>query len=325
MRTRQHPAAASSVPVSLAVYRQLLNATGNSGYQREDWEIAAEAIDEWMRRHYPEGLAAQPAAGYQWKHLFLPSGTLLRTVFAGKNHHAIVEGDQILYQGATVSPSRFVNAVGGIRRNAWRAVWIRFPESNEWKLADTLRNRHRPRPARKAASSASQPAPPQPVAAIHSPCERACVAATATATATAGSTSVPPPARIDKVKPVAMVEAIETIEAIDTVESIETTARTEAIESDTPDTLAPPALQPAVDTRAQAALTGSAQTAPDDAQTRSGAPSAPRHPAGAGNSSSADARMAALLQQELLPLLYRICALDRLASTAHDAPDAPGH
>jgi hypothetical protein len=100
--------------------------------------------------------------GYQWKSLFLPDGTLLRTVFGGKNFHCLVENDQILYNSQPVSPSGFVNAAGGMRRNAWRSIWILLPENKEWKLADTLRTRLRPPRARKSGRAAkpAQAIPP---------------------------------------------------------------------------------------------------------------------------------------------------------------------
>jgi hypothetical protein len=87
-------------------------------------------------------------AGYQWKSLFLPNGTLLRTVFNGKNFHCLVEDDRIHFNGQSVSPSGFANAVGGMRRNAWKVIWVLFPNTSEWKLAGTLRagrNTQRPR------------------------------------------------------------------------------------------------------------------------------------------------------------------------------------
>ncbi|MES2319887.1 MAG: hypothetical protein V4631_20600 [Pseudomonadota bacterium] len=141
---RQHPNHKMDIPVSLEVWQQLLGASINTGYEKEDWEIAAEAIDEWMRRHNPDAFPMPAVSGYQWKSQFLPDGTVLRTVFNGKNYHCLVEGDRILYNGKEVSPSGFVNAVGGIRRNAWRCTWILLPDAKDWKLADTLRARVRP-------------------------------------------------------------------------------------------------------------------------------------------------------------------------------------
>ena len=140
---RPHPDHRMDIPISLAVYHQLLSASADTCFQKEDWEIAAEAIDEWVRRHNPDLISLPATRGYQWKSLFLPDGTLLRTVFGAKNHHCVVENDRILYDGVAVSPSGFVNAVGGIRRNAWRSIWILLPEEKEWKLADTFRTRQR--------------------------------------------------------------------------------------------------------------------------------------------------------------------------------------
>ncbi len=154
---RKHPKHQMDIPISLEVYHQLLVASGNTGYEMEDWEIAAQAIDEWMRRHAPDTIPMPATKGYQWKHVFLPEGTLLRTVFGGKNHHCVVESDQIVFKGQAVSPSGFVNAVGGIRRNAWRCTWLLFPDAKEWKLADTLRTRERPRRERKR-TDGSRPA-----------------------------------------------------------------------------------------------------------------------------------------------------------------------
>ncbi len=145
MRCRHHPHHFADIPVSVHVNYQLCMASLRSGGEKEDWEIAEEAVDEWTRRHNPDALAMAVTSGYQWKSLFLPDGTVLRTVFGGANHHCLVAGDRILYNEKSVSPSGFVNAVGGIRRNAWRCTWILLPDSKVWKLADTLRSRSRPR------------------------------------------------------------------------------------------------------------------------------------------------------------------------------------
>lgn len=151
-----HPNPRSSVPVSETVYHHLLKAICDTGYQKEGWEIAEQAIDEWVRRHNPDHIPLPATKGYQWKRLFLPDGTLLRTVFVGKNHHCLVENDGILYNGKAVSPSGFVNAVGGIRRNAWHCTWILLPDNKEWQLADALRSRERPRHQRNPILTATQ-------------------------------------------------------------------------------------------------------------------------------------------------------------------------
>jgi hypothetical protein len=157
---KRYPADRTSLPLSLDVYNQLQWASFSTGNQKEDWEIATEAIDEWLRRHDPNALPGPAHAGYQCKRLFLPDGTVLRTVFGGKNHHCLVEGDRLVYEKRAVSPSGFVNEVGGIRRNAWKSTWILFPDSKDWKLADSLRSKDRPGRARRI-TSIVQPEPPR--------------------------------------------------------------------------------------------------------------------------------------------------------------------
>ncbi|MES2317086.1 MAG: hypothetical protein V4631_06285 [Pseudomonadota bacterium] len=78
---RHHPAPKMAIPISLEVWEQLLDGTISSGYEKEDWEIAAQAIEEWTRRHNPDALPMPNMTGYQWKRQFLPDGTVLRTVF----------------------------------------------------------------------------------------------------------------------------------------------------------------------------------------------------------------------------------------------------
>jgi len=116
----------------------------------ETWEIGAAAIRDWMARNDPETFGMPTTSGYQWKQLFLPNGTVLRTVFDGKNYHCVVEDDHIRYNGEVTSPSGFANAVGGVRRNAWKSIWILFPNSSVWKLAGTLRTKKNPRKSSSA-------------------------------------------------------------------------------------------------------------------------------------------------------------------------------
>ena len=197
---RQPPHPRMDIPISLAVYQQLLGASNRTGFEKEYWEIAAEAVDEWMRRHDPDAISMPETSGYQWKSLFLPNGTLLRTIFDGKNHHCLVENDQILYQGHAVTPSGFVNEVGGIRRNAWRYTWILLPDDKHWKLADTLRVReralraHRPARTHYQAPAAAQPcancaASPPSSPASHAPASHTPASHTAASHAPASHTS----------------------------------------------------------------------------------------------------------------------------------------
>ncbi len=260
---RQHPNHQVSIPVSLAVWHQLLGGSSNTGFEKEDWEIAAEAIDEWTRRHNPDALPMPATKGYQWKRLFLPEGTLLRTVFAGKNHHCMVEGDQILHDKQAVSPSGFVNAVGGIRRNAWLCTWILFPDSKDWKLADTLRTHERARRASKLARDAHR--------------EPATLPAAARAPATGA--------------PLAAPNACDAPDAIHTqhgpAQQANAHAERQHLQQHPGITLSPPGF-----------MCGTEQRINDDD------------------------RMTTLLRQELLPLLYRLCAVNNTRRQAHPSPGA---
>jgi len=146
---RRHPAPIEHIPVSLGIYTQLRLASAFTNDEKEVWEIVEEAVDQWMRLHGPGTIPGPATGGVQWKRLFLPNGTLMRTVFNGKNYHSMVEADALNYDGNAISPSGFVNAVGGIRRNAWKCIWLLFPDSKEWKLADSLRTKERPRRTRR--------------------------------------------------------------------------------------------------------------------------------------------------------------------------------
>jgi hypothetical protein len=143
-KMRPHPNPRSEFPISAEIYDQLNSASFDTGLEKEIWEIGEMAIREWMVRHNPKSFAMPTTSGYQWKQLFLPNGTLLRTIFNGKNYHCHVEEDQLRYNDLQTSPSRFANAVGGVRRNAWKVIWILFPGTSTWKLAASLRTSRRP-------------------------------------------------------------------------------------------------------------------------------------------------------------------------------------
>jgi hypothetical protein len=79
--------------------------------------------------------------GFQWKKVFLPDGTSLRTSYCDTTEFAKVLGDSIVSDdGTSLTPSLFANrhAKG---RNAWRFVWLRFPGDDYWVRAADCRVR----------------------------------------------------------------------------------------------------------------------------------------------------------------------------------------
>ena len=94
--------------------------------------------------------------GFQWKNVFLPEGTALRTSYCNTIEFAKVEGNQVVADdGAKLTPSLFANrrAKG---RNAWRFVWLRFPGNDYWVRAGTCRMRHQERQSRQSKSEIEQ-------------------------------------------------------------------------------------------------------------------------------------------------------------------------
>jgi hypothetical protein len=81
-----------------------------------------------------------PLNGFQWKGVFLPDGTNLRTSHGSRTDFAKVVGERIVCEREFVTPSAFANrhATG---RNAWRFVWLRFPGQENWIRASDYRAR----------------------------------------------------------------------------------------------------------------------------------------------------------------------------------------
>jgi hypothetical protein len=83
------------------------------------------------------GASSGPTAnrGYQWKQLFLPHGTELRTIYGGRSIYARVEDEQIISADGPTTPSRLANSQGCGTRNAWKTIWLRLPGSTRWQRA----------------------------------------------------------------------------------------------------------------------------------------------------------------------------------------------
>lgn len=106
--------------------------------------FAAQLLQKWLdadrARIKREQNKGKDVPGYQWKDLFLPDGTSLRTSVSGVSKFAKVRGEHILSNDQRVSPSQFANE-STQRRSAWRCVWLRFPGEEQWRRAADCRPR----------------------------------------------------------------------------------------------------------------------------------------------------------------------------------------
>jgi len=106
--------------------------------------FVAELVQRWLAMDM-ERLALRrngPAMrGFQWKNVFLPDGTNMRTSYHGASEFAKVVGDRILSDdGESLTPSQFAN-LHAKGRNAWRFIWLRFPGNAHWVRAIHCRAR----------------------------------------------------------------------------------------------------------------------------------------------------------------------------------------
>lgn len=126
-----------------AAYRELADYLRSSGSTLSRSEALSLAIRDWVAA---QRKADEPLRGYQWKSLFLPSGTVLRLDHEGSCHYAHVAEEQLLYQGRPVSPHQLTLMLAGPGRNAWRELWVRLDGEKQWVAAIKLRRSLEQRP-----------------------------------------------------------------------------------------------------------------------------------------------------------------------------------
>jgi hypothetical protein len=132
------------VPIPYEAFMELSEHMNAIRSRDEIGDLAGAAIRFWLadekrKQQVLPTLAPSLVNGYQWKRLFLPDGTLLRTIFKGRPRVAQVADSQLVFEGATTTPNAFVNSTGGAPRNAWKAIWLLFPGEREWKPAEDCR------------------------------------------------------------------------------------------------------------------------------------------------------------------------------------------
>lgn len=143
-----------SVPIPTKEFLFLVDFLREQGSDRDPVVAIKDAINYWIENAswkqsdlMPEIFSTE-SRGYTWKYkgtsLFLPHGTEIRMRYKEQYHYAKVEGDEIKYQGESVSPAVLANTVTRSderlgSRNAWRDLWIKRPWEKEWTLADECR------------------------------------------------------------------------------------------------------------------------------------------------------------------------------------------
>ena len=123
-------------------------------------QAIAQAVTFWLEhaKQASAGTDAPSMPGYQWKSLFLPEGTELRTWSYGRPRSARVEGNRIMFDGKSVTPNQFARSFARTMRNAWRDLLICRPGDKTFTLACVLRRQlaaeHPQTPARTSGSHA---------------------------------------------------------------------------------------------------------------------------------------------------------------------------
>lgn len=104
--------------------------------------FVTELVQRWLTVE-TERLALRrsgpPMHGFQWKNVFLPDGTQLRTDYQQSQEFAKVTHNRIRTDdGISLTPSMFANRhTKG--RNGWRFIWLRFPGEDYWVRAADYR------------------------------------------------------------------------------------------------------------------------------------------------------------------------------------------
>ena len=138
---------------------QLIEKLRRRGGPQDISEALTKAVECWLEdpARLAPGADPEDMHGYQWKSLFLPEGTVLKSWSYGENNYARVEGDQIIHNGRAVSPNQFAQSFARSTRNAWQDLFIRRPGDQTFKLACRLRDE---------LIAAAKPTAPTPAATI---------------------------------------------------------------------------------------------------------------------------------------------------------------
>lgn len=130
-----------SLQIDTEVLLRLISQLQIRGGAQDLSAAITSAIELWMREQSKLNKGCDPAnlRGYQWKSLFLPEGTELRSWSYGEYNHARVIGDEIIHRGQSVTPNQFAQSQARSTRNAWEDLKVKRPEDKQFKPANRLR------------------------------------------------------------------------------------------------------------------------------------------------------------------------------------------
>jgi hypothetical protein len=97
-----------SVQLSPTSLLRLIEWQRREGGVQDVSEAINAALEFWLdaKTALPPGADPANLRGYQWKSVFLPEGTVLRSWSYGEHNYARVEGDKIMHEGRSVTPNR---------------------------------------------------------------------------------------------------------------------------------------------------------------------------------------------------------------------------
>lgn len=125
-----------SVPLESSLFIRVAQHVSDNGLGVDAVAAISRAVENWLEESDD---TPSVGIGYQWKELFLPTGTTLRIKYSGEYKYARVENDYPCYMGVKYSPNQFASKITGTQRDAWRDIWVKRPEDKEYVIADMLR------------------------------------------------------------------------------------------------------------------------------------------------------------------------------------------
>ncbi|MES2077423.1 MAG: hypothetical protein V4462_17550 [Pseudomonadota bacterium] len=128
-----------SVQLPHPVLLQLIAHLEKHGGPQDLSAVMQAAVELWLSEQQSPRPGQPSLHGYQWKSLFLPEGTRLRSWSYGEHNYAEVVGDQIIHNGRAVSPNQFARSFARSNRNAWSDLSVRRPGDKKWTIASRLR------------------------------------------------------------------------------------------------------------------------------------------------------------------------------------------